>query len=79
VRILCCLNRDLASNIALNLLLPAFRSHQVCVGLTERVGRAGLHAEEPAERQELRMAEQQLPNEVFFPLVERAALPDDGV
>ena len=79
MRILCCLNRDLASNIALNLLLPAFRNHQVCVGLTERVGQARPHAEEPAERRQLRIAEQQLPNEVLFPLIERASLPDDGV
>jgi methionyl-tRNA formyltransferase len=77
MRILCCLNRDLASSMALNLLLPTFERHEVFVGLTERVG-TGLQAEEPSERRELRVAEQQLPNDVLFPLVERAGLPDNG-
>lgn len=77
MRILCCLNRDLASNIALNHLLPAFARHQVHVGLTEQVG-ARLPGDEPPERRELRLAEQQIPNELLFPLVERANLPDDG-
>lgn len=78
MRILCCLNRDLASNIALNLLLPALARHQVCVGLTERVGNPQLEADEPPERRELRAAEQRLPNEVLFPLVDAANQPDDG-
>src|SRR6186997_1117234 len=78
MRILCCLNRDLASSIALNLLLPTFARHDVLVGLTERVGSAQPGSEEPAERRELRVAEQLLPNDVLFPLVERAAFPDDG-
>lgn len=79
MRILCCLNRDLASNLALNLLLPALATHEVLVGLTERVGQAGVAPAEPRERSELRIAEQLLPNEVLFPLVEAAACPDDGV
>ncbi|HUU32833.1 MAG TPA: formyl transferase [Vicinamibacterales bacterium] len=78
MRILCCLNRDLASNVALNLLLPALARHDVRIGLTERVGNARLEAAEAPERRELRTAEQQLPNDILFPLVERAALPDDG-
>ncbi len=78
MRILCCLNRDLASNIALNLLLPALARHQVCIGLTERVGNPQLEADEPPERRELRAAEQRLPNDVLFPLVDAANQPDDG-
>lgn len=78
MRILCCLNRDLASNIALNLLLPALARHQVCIGLTERVGNPQLEADEPPERRELRAAEQRLPNEVLFPLVDASNQPDDG-
>lgn len=78
MRILCCMNRDLASNVALNLLLPAFKQHRVRIGLTEQVGSTGSREESP-ERRELRIAEQQWPNEVLFPLVERANLPDDGV
>jgi methionyl-tRNA formyltransferase len=76
MRILCCLNRDLASSIALNLLLPTFARHDVLLGLTERVG--SVPADEPPERRELRVAEQQFMNELLFPLVERANLPDDG-
>ena len=78
MRILCCLNRDLASNIALNLLLPTFERHHLCIGLSERVGKARPQAEEARQRKELRIAEQQLPGEVLFPLVELAGLPDDG-
>jgi methionyl-tRNA formyltransferase len=77
MRILVCLNRDLASNVALNLLLPALAGHEVKVGLTERVG-TSVVVDEPPGRAELRIAEQTLPNEVLFPLVERAAFLDDG-
>ena len=77
MRILACLNRDLASNLALNLLLPAFAEHTVRIGLSERVGSAG-GPREPRERAELRAAEQVLPNELLFPLIEGAKLPDDG-
>ncbi len=77
MRILVCLNRDLASNLALNRLLPTLAEHTVLVGLSERVGSAG-GQHEPRERAELRSAEQVLPNELLDPLIERANLPDDG-
>jgi methionyl-tRNA formyltransferase len=76
MRILCCPNRDLASNLALNLLLPALKPHTVHVGLTEQVGRTP--EDEPWQRRELRIAEQSIPNVALAPLVERAALPDTG-
>jgi methionyl-tRNA formyltransferase len=76
MRILCCLNRDLASNLALNLLLPALVRHTVRIVLTEQVGRSPV--DEPHQRRELRIAEQILPNLTLFPLVERAALGDTG-
>jgi methionyl-tRNA formyltransferase len=76
MRLLCCLNRDLPSNLALNLLLPALRHHDVHVCLTEQVGDAAALRDEPRERRELRNAEQWLPNEVLFPLIERSNLPD---
>src|SRR2546421_640653 len=79
MRILCCLNRDLASNIALNLLLPSLDGHDVRVGLTDRVGSGNSPTTEAAARRELRLAEQSLPNEVFFPLIERAGLADTGI
>jgi methionyl-tRNA formyltransferase len=79
MRILCCLNRDLVSSVALNLLLPALGGHDVRIGLTERVGGASKHEDEAPARRELRAAEQTLPLDVLFPLIERARLPDDGM
>jgi methionyl-tRNA formyltransferase len=76
MRILCCQNRDLASNLALNLLLPALARHTVRVVLTEQVGRP--RTDEPQQRRELRIAEQTFPNTALFPLVERAKLGDTG-
>ena len=78
MRIYCLVNRDLASSVALNLLLPALAPHEIRVGVSERVGPAAALVAEPAERRELRAAEQTVPNEVVWPLVERAGLPDDG-
>ena len=60
MRILCCLNADVVSNVALNLLLPALAPHEVHVGLTTRIG-AVQHGGEPQPRRELRAAEQLLP------------------
>ena len=78
MRILCCLNRDLASNLALNLLLPSLARHEVRVGLTESVGRIHAPESEPPARTQLRQLEQKLPNEILFPLIERANLHDDA-
>ena len=77
MKILCCLNADVVSNVALNLLLPALAGHEVTVGLSSRVG-AAPDPSEPQARRDLRAAEQLLPLEVIFPLIERAALSDDG-
>jgi methionyl-tRNA formyltransferase len=66
VRILCCVNRDLASNHALNLLLPELHEHAVRVVLSERVGQRP----PPAGLQPLRIVEQDLPLHVLFPYVE---------
>jgi methionyl-tRNA formyltransferase len=76
MRILCCLTRDLASNLALNVLLRALARHQVRVVLAEQVGRTPV--DEPRQRRELRIAEQVWPNLVLFPLVERAGYGDNG-
>src|SRR5258705_11531004 len=76
MRILCCLNRDLASNLALNLLLPALARHTVRVGLTEQVGRTP--ADEPRQRRGLGIAEQTPPHLTLFSFVERAALSGSG-
>ena len=76
MRILCCVNRDLASNLALNLLLPDLQGHEVRVALTERVG--AVIPGEPPQRRELRTAEQVLPNEIFFPLLDQLPAPGSG-
>jgi len=76
MKILVCLNADVVSNVALNLLLPVLSRHEVRVGLSTRIG-AVHEASEPHPRRELRAAEQQLPIDVIFPLIERAGLPDE--
>jgi len=38
MKILCCLNADIVSNAALNLLLPSLADHEVTVGLSTRIG-----------------------------------------
>src|ERR1051326_1564695 len=74
MRILCCLTRDLASNLALNVLLRVLAHHTVRVVLAEQVGRTPV--DEPPQRRELRIAEQTWPNLALFPLVERVAIND---
>jgi methionyl-tRNA formyltransferase len=76
MRILCCLTRDLASSLALNAFLPALERHSVRVVLAEQVGRTP--SSEASQRRELRTAEQTWPILALFPLVERAALSDNG-
>jgi methionyl-tRNA formyltransferase len=80
MRILVCLNADIVSNVAMNLLLPVLREHDVAVGLSTRIGTAasGRDASEPAARRELRIAEQRFANDVLFPIVDRAGQPDLG-
>lgn len=75
MRILCCLNRDLPASFALNLLMPELAEHEVRIALTERVG--SVPADEPPQRRELRTAEQVLPNQFLFPLIESAGLKPD--
>lgn len=74
MRLLFLLNRELAGNIALNLLLPALAGHEVLVGLGAR---RPVPAGAPPEAFELHAAEVRFPNEVLFPLLDRAYLPDD--
>lgn len=61
-------NRDLASNYALNHLLPELaRDHRVTVYLSDAVGGGG---NRPRPLQELKFFEQTLFNEFLFPLVD---------
>jgi methionyl-tRNA formyltransferase len=78
VKILCCLNADVVSSVALNLLLPSLGGHDVHVALSTRIGGSRSNTSEPVPRQELRVAEQSLALDVLFPLIEQAAHPDNG-
>ncbi|MCC6929823.1 MAG: hypothetical protein IT359_12655 [Gemmatimonadaceae bacterium] len=78
MRVLACLNADLFSALAINRLLPALEGHAVSIALSQRVGSAAPAPDEAPQRHELRLAEQRIPLDLLFPLVERAALPDDG-
>ena len=78
MKILCCLNADVVSSVALNLLLPSLTGHDVHVALSTRIGGPVSTATEPAPRHELRVAEQFLALDVVFPLIEHAAHPDNG-
>ena len=64
-------NRDIASNLALNLLLPLLLKHQVTIFLSAKVGRPG---KKPEALERLRFFEQNLFNEIVFPLA--AQSPD---
>ena len=77
MKVLCCVNADVVSNVALNLLLPALDGHDVGIGLSSRVG-AAPDAGEPQARRGKPSIHVTHVLEVIFPLVERAGLPDDG-
>ncbi|TDG13812.1 formyl transferase [Seongchinamella unica] len=69
MKILVLANSDLASNYALNLLLPALQGHRVTLLLSSAVGGT---ATRPEPLQQLKFFEQQLFNELLFPLLDRA-------
>lgn len=61
-------NRDLASNFALNLLLPHLSQHNVCVFLSAKVGG---NESKPTELVTLSFFEQKLLNQLLTPLFEK--------
>lgn len=68
MRITLLTNRDLASNYALNLLLPALSgSHSLQVLCSSTVGKAPTHPQLAT----LRFFEQTLPNNLLFPLIDQ--------
>ncbi|GGD51489.1 formyl transferase [Lacimicrobium alkaliphilum] len=69
MNILILANQDLASNLALNLLLPSLQRHTLRVFLSSRVGKPGALP----ELKRLRFFEQSLCNEMLFP-----HLPEPG-
>ncbi len=71
MRIAFLVNRDVESNLALNLLLPALARHEIAVFLSERVG--GSPSARPAAMLgQLGFVEQDLWNRLVFPLVDAA-------
>ncbi len=64
------MNRDIASNFALNLLLPCLSGHELTVFVTDRLGKGG---SVPPALQQLKFIEQGLFNQLLFPLLEQVA------
>lgn len=65
-------NRDLASNIMLNLLVPVFHKngYSLHIFLSDKVG--GNAPSVPEALRQLKFFEQQLPNEILFPGLEKS-------
>lgn len=68
MNILILANKDLASNHALNLLLPQIKHHEVTLCLSAKVG--GNNPNKPAELNRLRFFEQDLFNSLLTPALE---------
>lgn len=64
-------NRDLASCVALNALLPLLQGHSLRVFLSSRVGKAGAGATKPEALDTLKFFEQDLFNQFVFPAADR--------
>lgn len=68
-------NKDIASNIALNEILPCLSNHEVYVFLSSKVGKS---ESLPQELQRLKFFEQSLFNELLFPLIKPSSLKSSG-
>ena len=69
MRITILANKDIASNIALNNILPRLSNHEVSVFLSSKVGKGDSL---PEGLQRLRFFEQSLFNELLFPLISKS-------
>jgi methionyl-tRNA formyltransferase len=69
MRLIIFTNRDLASNLFLNYLLPHVSASVVQIFLSDKVGKKTT-SPPPKALQELKFLEQTLPNEVVFPLLD---------
>jgi methionyl-tRNA formyltransferase len=69
MRLIIFTNRDLASNLFLNHVLPHLAQYVVHIFVSDKVGKATTTAP-PKELKELKFFEQILPNEFVFPLVD---------
>ncbi|MCW8877174.1 MAG: formyl transferase [Kangiellaceae bacterium] len=68
-------NKDIASNIALNKILPRLSNHEVNVFLSSKVGKS---ESLPEELQRLKFFEQSLFNELLFPLISKSSSESSG-
>lgn len=68
ITVLC--NKDLASCLALNYLLPNLTAHELTVFVSAAVGNPASAQTMPPELQRLRFYEQQLFNDILFPLID---------
>lgn len=69
MRLIIFTNRDLASNLFLNHLLPHVASNVIQIFLSDKVGKKTTTAP-PKALQELKFLEQTLPNDILFPLLD---------
>jgi len=74
MKIIILANRDIASNLALNFLLPRISAHDIYVYLSSSVGG---HNKRPRDLGNLRFFEQQLFNDLLFPLLAKSGLSVD--
>jgi methionyl-tRNA formyltransferase len=65
-------NRDLASNVNLNVLLPHIHQHVVQIFVSDKVGKA---VDLPKPLQTLKFFEQTLPNTILFPQLDKQNRP----
>ena len=69
MRLIIFTNRDLASNLFLNHLLPHVASKVIQIFISDKVGKKTTTAP-PKALQELKFLEQTLPNDILFPLLD---------
>lgn len=72
MKIIICLNNDLISNIALNLLRYTLLEHEVQIFLSNGVGSPEKGVEE------IKLLEQSLPCDFLFPLLDKNGRPEDN-
>lgn len=69
-------NQDLASNIALNYLIPRLQQHRLTIFLSDQVGASD--AKKPQQLVDLKFFEQRLFNEIIFPNIDNHRTPDQS-
>jgi methionyl-tRNA formyltransferase len=76
MRLIIFTNRDLASNYNLNLLLPKVSKYVVQVFVSDKVG--GKNAAPPKALRDLKFFEQEMPNDLLFPQIDKNQARDNS-